>query len=157
MLACIKIMLNIFRSQFAHKAISCTEISQSFTDTLRMRFVRKIAIMHDKLNDAVEMINSSFSCEVRSVLHVTLTYLVLILSSFFIFMLAQLLPAMVYALFTTMLSCFTIFRTLYNPVMEEVVMSILNFVWTWFIVVFMIASISCAASATKAVIFMRHF
>lgn len=151
-----KIILNNFRSQFAHKAISCTEISQSFTDSLRL--VRKIAIMHDKLNDAVEMINSSFSCEVRSdMLYMTLTYLVLILSSFFIFMLAQLLPGMVYALFTTMLSCFTIFRTLYNPVMEEVVMSILNFVWTWFIVVFIIASISFAASATKAVIFYETF
>ena len=74
-----KIILNIFRSQFAHKAISCTEISQSFTDSLRMKLVREIAIMHDKLNDAVEMINSSFSCEVRSgMLYMTLTYLVLI-------------------------------------------------------------------------------
>jgi len=52
---------NSFRSHFAAAE---TMASPQQQQNSRVSFVRRIAIMHDKLNDAIEIVNYSFSCGV---------------------------------------------------------------------------------------------
>lgn len=57
-----------FRSHFAHSPptdAAYVEQPQKSNE----EFVRNIAIMHDKLNDAVEIVNYSFSYEVNALTH----------------------------------------------------------------------------------------
>lgn len=58
---------HISRSFFAssHMFSYAEQPTQKYPENSRAIFVRKIAIMHDKLNDAVEIVNYSFSYEVK--------------------------------------------------------------------------------------------
>lgn len=66
-----KIILRcIFRSFFAsprHMPSYVRPSPQHSPKRSRASFIRKVGIMHDKLNDAVEIVNYSFSCEVSSI------------------------------------------------------------------------------------------
>jgi hypothetical protein len=111
--------------------------------------------MHDKLNDAVEMINSSFSCEVHkecSFFSARTIWPKWCQFQYYYFI-AQLLPGFIYALSTTILSSFTLFRAIYSHDVKEIPTAIANMVWTWFYIIFSIATIYYADTTTKAVNF----
>lgn len=72
--------------------------------------------------------------------------------SIFMFMhIFQLLPGMVYTLFTAVFTCFIIFRTVYQNEANVIIMAVLNLIWGMFHITFLIAAIYFGDTATKAV------
>lgn len=63
-------MCGNFRSMFEsyhHHAPSYVKFSsEKSVEQFQVNFIRLVAIMHDKLNDAIEIVNESFSKEVKS-------------------------------------------------------------------------------------------
>jgi hypothetical protein len=65
--------------------------------------------------------------------------------------LLQLLPGMVNALFTTIFSSFSLFRTIYNRDSSGVLTALLNMLWTFYLIPFLATAIYYADTTTKAV------
>lgn len=57
---------------------------------------------------------------------------------------------------TTVFTIFGIFRTVYNQDASAIIMSIVNLIWAWQYLVFLIASIFSADSTTRTVSILFH-
>ncbi|CRL05756.1 CLUMA_CG018785, isoform A [Clunio marinus] len=119
-------LFDILRSYFTlhHLSPYAGLFPQKTIETFGISFVRKVAIMHDKLNDAVGIVNSTFSYEI--------------------------LPGMAYTSCLTISLAFGIFHTVYDEKNDDLLSNVIYFIWTWYMLAFLIAAIFTADTTTKA-------
>lgn len=112
------------RFQILHRnLIAIKERRMKLTD---VKDVKNIAIMHGKLTDAVDIVNSSFT--------------------------HQLLPGLIVCIFAVTFGLYVLFRTLYKMDYEFLLPFVLNSWWVAFYIFFAMASVYNAALMTKMVI-----
>jgi hypothetical protein len=128
---------------------------QDSLESSKASIIRKVAIMHDKLNDAVEIVNYSFSYEVKSPVRSLCLTSLLGLRDFFSFLpnlhLRQLLPGMVSTGVCLVFTAFLILQVIRSPGTCSITRAMVFGVWCWFILIFLIACIHIADSTTKTV------